>query len=75
MEISDYIRDRFSFIASVDWFRDLRSDTSIHKYTATAKYKLNAEGNSALGFEYSRGTDKNTLVFAHQYMVKLMYAH
>jgi hypothetical protein len=72
--VPENIRNRFSLIAGVNFFHDLRSGMDIHSYTATLKYKLNPEGYSSIGFEYSKGTDKDTLVSADKYMVKLLYA-
>jgi hypothetical protein len=73
--VDPFIRNRLSFVFT-DWFyHDLRSGMDINKYSALLKYKLVPEGYSSLGFEYSHGTDKDTLIFADKYLVKLLVAY
>jgi hypothetical protein len=73
-DVPPWLQDRFSLIASANYFHDFKSGMDIHLYRATVKYKLNPEGYSSIGFEYTNGTDKDTLVYAQKYMIKLLYA-
>jgi hypothetical protein len=75
MDVHPLIRNRFSLVASAEYFHDTYSGIDIRKYTAALRYTLSPEGNSALAFEYSRGTDKDTLIESDQYLVKLTFAY
>lgn len=75
MDVSPQIRNRFSFIATADFFHDVRSGMDIRKYTAALKYKISEDGSSSIAFEYDRGTDKDTLTRLDQYLIKLTYAY
>jgi hypothetical protein len=74
-DVDPALRNRLSFIGEFDWFDDLRSGNQIHKYVATAKYNISDEGNSSVQLEYTRGTDKETMVYLNQVLVKLTYAY
>ena len=73
--VPEFLQNRLSLIASANWFRDLKSGLEARKYVVTLAYKLSAAGNSAIAFEYSKGTDKDSLVKADQYVLKLTYAY
>ena len=75
MNVDPAFRNRISFIGEADWFDDARSGRQIHKYVATAKYNISDSGNSSIQLEYTRGTDKETLVYLNQVLVKLSYAY
>jgi hypothetical protein len=74
-DIPDIIRNRFAIVASASYFQDLTSGVDVNKYSALLKYKLDPAGYSSIGFEYARGTDKDTLVFANEYWVKLLVTY
>jgi hypothetical protein len=75
MDVDPVWRNRLSFIGEVSWFEDARSGQEVHKYVATAKYNISESGNSSIQLQYTRGTDKETLVFLNQVLVKLSYAY
>jgi hypothetical protein len=75
MNVDPALRNRISFIGEASWFNDLRSGAQIHKYVATAKYNISEQGNSSVQLQYTRGTDKETLVYMNQILVKLSYAY
>jgi hypothetical protein len=71
-DVPDWLQNRFSFIATAKYFYDFRSGMDATLYQATLKYKLNPY--SSIGFEYSNGTDKDTLTYSQKYVLKLLYA-
>lgn len=73
-DVPDWLQNRFSFIATAKYFHDFRSGMDVSLYQATLKYKLNPAGYSSIGFEYTNGTSKETLVYAQKYMIKFLYA-
>jgi hypothetical protein len=73
-DVPDWLQNRFSFIATAKYFHDFRSGMDVSLYQGTLKYKLNPEGYSSIGFEYTNGTSKETLVYAQKYMIKFLYA-
>lgn len=75
MNVDPALRNRISFIGEASWFDDLRTGHQIRKYVATAKYNISDSGNSSIQLEYTRGTDKETLVYLNQVLVKLTYAY
>jgi hypothetical protein len=75
MNVPPELRNRLSFIGEMDWFDDAKSNSTIWKYVATAKYNITDAGNSSLQLQYTRGTDKDTMVFLNQLMLKLSYAY
>jgi len=75
MNVAPALRNRISFIGEASWFNDLRTGAQIHKYVATAKYNISEQGNSSIQLEYTKGTDKETLVYLDQILVKLTYAY
>jgi hypothetical protein len=75
LEVPSALRNRVSFIGEADWFNDARSGSKIYKYVATAKYNISDSGNSSVQLQYTYGTDKDTLVFMNQVLVKLAYAY
>jgi hypothetical protein len=72
--VPEFLRNRFSFVASVDAFHDMNSGQNITEYTAALAYKITTDGSSSISLEYDRGTDKDTLNFLNQYLIKLTYA-
>ena len=66
MDVPAELRNRLSFIGEVDWFSDEKSNSKIWKYVATAKYNITDAGNSSVQLQYTRGTDKDTMVFLNQ---------
>jgi hypothetical protein len=75
LDVPEAIRNRFSFIASVDYFHDMHTGADIRKYVATLKYNLNVEGTSSLALEYTKGTNKDTMERLNQYVAKLVFAY
>jgi hypothetical protein len=75
MNVDPLLRNRLSFIGEGNWFTDAYTGRKIQKYVATAKYNISEQGNSSIQIEYSHGTDKETLVFLNQVLVKLAYAY
>jgi len=73
--IPEFLRNRFSFIATVGVFHDAYSGQNIQKYTAALAYKITTDGSSSISLEYDKGTDKDTLTVLNQYLVKLTYAY
>jgi hypothetical protein len=99
------IANRFSIIATAQYFSNAISSTSstsstdVRKYSAAFQYKLtcpkgnkgsDSEGSdsssdskchnsdpasTSISFEYDWGVDKDTLVFAKQYLIKLNVAY
>lgn len=74
-DVSPVIRNRLSFVTTGWFYHDLRTGIDAHKYSALLKYKIVPEGYSSIAFEYSRGTDKDTLVFADKYLAKLLVTY
>jgi hypothetical protein len=74
-DVLPWLRNRFSFFARVDLFHDLHSGMDVNIYTVALKYMISENGSSGVELAYSEGTDKNTLVRAHQYSLKLTYAY
>jgi hypothetical protein len=75
MNVPPELRNRLSFVGEVDWFDDARSNNKIWKYVATAKYNITDAGNSSIQLQYTHGTDKDTMVFLNQLVLKLSYAY
>jgi hypothetical protein len=71
-DVPDWLQNRFSFVSTAKYFHDFRSGRDVSLYDALLKYKLNPY--SSIGFEYTNGTDKDTLVYSQKYLVKLLYA-
>jgi hypothetical protein len=74
-DVPEIVRNRFSLIASANYFTDLQSGMSVHMYSVTFAYKITPDGSSSIGFEYDYGTDKETLVKSNQYLITLSYAY
>jgi hypothetical protein len=72
--VPEFLRNRFSFFATVSAFHDVNSGQNILEYTAALAYKITTDGSSSISLEYDRGTDKDTLNFLNQYLLKLTYA-
>jgi hypothetical protein len=92
------IADRFSIIATAQYFADARSSQDVRKYSAELQYKLTCSkgdknsgsgggdnssdsacsptdpASASISFAYNWGTDKDTLVFAKEYLIKLSIA-
>lgn len=75
MDVPPELRNRLSFIGEVDWYDDARTNSRIWKYVATAKYNITDAGNSSIQLQYTYGTNKDTMVFLNQMVVKLSYAY
>jgi hypothetical protein len=93
------IANRFSIIATAQYFADALSSQDVRKYSAELQYKLtcpkggknssSGEGDNgsdakcspldpasaSISFAYNWGVDKDTLVFAKQYLIKLNVAY
>jgi hypothetical protein len=72
--VPEFLRNRFSFVATVAAFHDVNSGQNIVEYTAALAYKITTDGSGSISLEYDRGTDRATLNFLNQYLVKLTYA-
>jgi hypothetical protein len=73
-DVAPAFRNRISFIAEYNWYEDLQSRNTITKYKAIAKYNVSEAGNSSVQVEYTRGTDKDSLIYLNQVLLKLAYA-
>jgi hypothetical protein len=73
--VPDWIRNRFAFYATANYFTDANSGKSISYYSAKLSYKISVDGSSAISVEYDNGTQETTLVAARQYLVSLSYAY
>jgi hypothetical protein len=71
-DVPDWLLNRFSFIATAKYFHDFNSGMDVSFYQATLKYRLNPY--SSIGFEYTNGTSKESLVYTQKYLIKLLYA-
>ncbi|MGL3210700.1 hypothetical protein [Bradyrhizobium sp. BR 1433] len=71
-DVPDWLQNRFSFVATAKYFHDFNSGMDVSLYQALLKYKLNPY--SSIGFEYTNGTDKDTLTYSRKYLVKLLCA-
>jgi len=72
--VPEFLRNTFSFVATVAAFHDVNSGQNVVEYTAALAYKIAPDGSSSISLEYDRGTDKATLNFLNQYLIKLTYA-
>jgi hypothetical protein len=85
------IGGRFSLIGTAENYYDTQTRARANYYSATLQYKLGScvkdakskdpsapctlQGASSISFEYDWGTDKDTLVFAKKYLIKLGFAY
>jgi hypothetical protein len=51
------------------------SSKRISKYTAALAYNITENGDASISLEYDHGTDKDTLAWLNQYVVKLNYKY
>jgi hypothetical protein len=86
----EWLGGRIALIGTAQYFYDAYSGIAERNYSATIQYKLGQckkdttkssdlpcaiQGASSVSFEYDWGTDKDTLVTAKQYLLKLNYAY
>jgi hypothetical protein len=72
----DWLLNRFSVVATAEYYYDNATGRNIQYYTAALQYQLTAPtaaGSSSISFEWDRGTDIATMIFLNQYLVKLSY--
>jgi hypothetical protein len=83
------IGNRISIIGTAQDYADAGHSTNAHNYSAEIQYKLSGcstgdspakcatsdSSSSSVSFEYDWGTNKDTLVFARQYLVKRNYKY
>jgi hypothetical protein len=75
LNVPDFIRNRFAFYATANYFTDTRSGMNIRYYTAKLSYKISSDGSSSVSVEYDNGTQKDTLVATRQWLASLTYAY
>jgi hypothetical protein len=84
---SPALADRVSLTGTMEYFRDANTGMEAKYYSAQLAYNLNGcttadtgiakcpQGTSSLSFEYDYGTDRDTMIKANKYLVKLNYKH
>jgi hypothetical protein len=86
-----WLVNRFTLIGTAKYYSDTNSDLLARLYSAELQYNLASctpkvtspdeyadckiPGGSSISFEYNWGIDRETLVKAHKYMVKLNYKY
>jgi hypothetical protein len=73
--VPDFLQNRLNTILTFQGYWDAYSSKSISKYSAALAYNITADGSASISVEYDHGTDKDTLMWLNQYLVKLNYKY
>jgi hypothetical protein len=81
-DLAKYLADRFTFIATAEYFWDAYSHTDVRYYSAQLQYALLGcpkkdapcdQPTASISFEYDHGADPDTLLVSSKYLGKLNY--
>jgi hypothetical protein len=73
--VPPFLQNRLNTVISWYAYWDAESSKRISKYTASLAYNITENGDASVSLEYDHGTDKDTLAFLNQYLVKLNYKY
>jgi hypothetical protein len=73
--VPEFLQNRLNAVFTLQGYHDAYSSTSISKYSAELAYNITASGDASISIGYERGTDKATLTWLNQYVLRLNYKY
>jgi hypothetical protein len=73
--VPEFLRNRLNAVLTYQGYWDAYSSQSISRYSAELAYNITADGDASVSIGYERGTNKDTMTFLNQYVVKLNYKY
>jgi hypothetical protein len=75
--VPDSLRNRLNLVLTYQgyWDANANSTRSITRYAAELAYNITENGNASVSIGYEHGTNKETMTFLNQYVVKLNYKY
>jgi hypothetical protein len=73
--VPDFLRNRLNLVVTYQGYRDAYSSVSISRYAAELAYNITENGDASVSVGYERGTNKDTMTWLNQYVVRLNYKY
>lgn len=73
--VPEFLRNRLNATLTYQGYWDGYSSQSISRYAAELAYNITAAGDASISIGYERGTNKDTMTWLNQYVVRLNYKY
>jgi hypothetical protein len=73
--IPESLRNRLNAVFTYQGYWDAYSSQSISRYAAELAYNITENGDASVSIGYERGTNKDTMTWLNQYVVRLNYKY
>jgi hypothetical protein len=73
--VPDFLRNRLNLVVTYQGYWDAYSSASISRYAAELAYNITENGDASISIGYERGTNKDTMTWLNQYVVRLNYKY
>jgi hypothetical protein len=73
--VPEFLQNRLNAVLTYQGYWDAYSSQSISRYSAELAYNITSNGDASISFGYERGTNKDTMTWLNQYVVRLNYKY
>lgn len=73
--VPEFLQNRLNATLTFQAYQDQYSSRAISMYSGELAYNITADGNASVSVGYQRGTDKDTLTWLNQYVLRLNYKY
>jgi hypothetical protein len=73
--VPEFMQNRLNAVLTYQGYWDAYSSQSISRYAAELAYNITADGDASISIGYERGTNKDTMTWLNQYVIRLNYKY
>ncbi|MDP3075893.1 hypothetical protein [Bradyrhizobium sp.] len=73
--VPEFLQNRLNAVFTYQGYWDAYSSQSISRYAAEVAYNITADGDASISIGYERGTNKETMTWLNQYVIRLNYKY